>query len=74
MIWEKLNTKSLSFKKWEKCLMITHLQQQLLQDPIYCRKKTKKIKKIKQRFLKNPTIKIGQISIFSLIGNSVFEL
>ena len=24
MIWEKLNTKSSSFKKWEKMSMITH--------------------------------------------------
>ena len=39
------------------------MQQQLLLDPIYSRKKLKKIRKIKKSFKKNPKIKIGQFSI-----------
>ena len=39
------------------------MQQQLLQDPIYCWKKLKKSKKSKKSFKKNPKIKIGQFSI-----------
>ena len=34
-----------------------------MQDPIYCRKKLKKTKKIKKVFKKNPKIKIEQFSI-----------